>query len=222
MKRSNAALAVMTAVLGCLAVFCLNAIAAPAGETLNSIVPAGSEIAVPASEAPVAVGVSRLGGISIAAPDILTDAQYAEIQKTPAESYFGEDKARFTPSVKARVANILSRNAARGEYRGVYSRMYQRWMRGVPVRMASGPKDFAACDQTTLAYTYSGGGSPIYLCRTEIREYSEIHTVESLIHEMAHVVGYDDECDATRLERTALQKLGMTPFTNGYVAKCGL
>jgi hypothetical protein len=222
MKRSNAALAVITAVMGCSAVFCLNAMAAPAEETLRGLAPAGGEIAVPASGAPAAAGVSRLGGIYIKAPDILTDAQYAEIQKTPAESYFGEDKANFTPSVRARVANILSRNAASGEYRGVYSRMYQRWMRGMPVRVASGRRDFKECDGSTLAYTYTGGESPIYLCRLEIRGYSEIYTAQSLIHEVAHVVGYDSECDATRLERTALEKLGMVPYTNGYVEKCGL
>jgi len=43
-----------------------------------------------------------------------------------------------------------------------------------------------------------------------------------LVHEMDHVVGYADECDATRLEVAAMKARGKDYFENGYVAGCGI
>jgi hypothetical protein len=149
----------------------------------------------------------------------------------PAVSYFENEtaadgsaaKSGLTASVRNEIRNILARNASQGSYQNNYIRMYNAWSRGIGVSVAPRGRDFTYCVKhpDTLAYTYVGTYQ-IFLCKLEVEGYPESHTVQTLIHETAHVAGYENECMATRLERTALRKVGKTPFTNAYVAQCGL
>lgn len=67
------------------------------------------------------------------------------------------------------------------------------------------------------AFAYDG---QIYLCDSELR--AEFRVAESLIHEIAHVVNYLDECDATKLQLSAMNHAGRAPVGNGYMNGCGL
>lgn len=216
----------MSVAVGCSVVVCLDAAAAgPAQEALKGLMPAG--ITAPFPTVPSAAFVPETGEKYMKAPDILTASDYAGIGQAPSESYFGgEDKADFTPAVKAQVTDILSKNAAGGKDKEIYAKMYRRWTRGVRVLIApSGSRDFDTCIKAgALAFARAVGQDPIYLCRPLIINdgYSETYVAQTIIHEMAHVIGYKNECTVTRLEQNALKNAGLKPGFNGYVVKCGL
>jgi hypothetical protein len=193
------------------AAFCQDTVpprsAGQAETTLRGLAPAGSKTAIPVTAPPVRAEGS----------DVLTEQEYAQLMETPSESYFGgEDKANVTPSVRTKVADMLARSAAQGPDKAIYAAMYRNWMRGVRVLVSSGPRDFDVCIRRK-ALAISSAGRAIHLCRLEIQNYPETHTIQVLIHELAHVSGYGDECAATRLARGAARASGMSPYENGYI-----
>ncbi|MFA5162695.1 MAG: hypothetical protein WC421_10665 [Elusimicrobiales bacterium] len=155
------------------------------------------------------------------APDVLTREQFLKIRDEPASVYMAggsgeiEQASAYTSSVKSMLEEMLRRNAEREPYKKEYSRMYSAWRSGVTVLAPLSDRDFSQCaGGAALAYTYPGEPY-IYMCRQELG-FSEEHTVEMLMHEMAHVIGYWDECVATKLQVAAVRKLGKIPYGNGY------
>jgi hypothetical protein len=85
-------------------------------------------------------------------------------------------------------------------------------------------RDLRACtqDPATLAFVNSLDRGIIHVC-ARAASASESRLGQVLIHETAHVVGINDECDATRVE-VAVQRSssGRLPFRNGYMERCGI
>lgn len=82
--------------------------------------------------------------------------------------------------------------------------------------------EFTRCTENTLAYVMPAISRSIHLCRLALAQ-SEKAIAQTLIHEVAHLIGYMNECDATILEVTAMRTSGRgLAYENGYMAQCGL
>ena len=86
--------------------------------------------------------------------------------------------------------------------------------------------DFIFCNEhpTVLAFTYVGD-SNIYLCRRMFDEsWVQINELaQTIIHEGAHAIGYQNECDATFVEVGAMRDSGYgVAYQNSYWTGCGL
>lgn len=60
----------------------------------------------------------------------------------------------------------------------------------------------------------------VFICRQTLSE-SDLYIAQVLIHESAHIEGYDDECVATSFEITALFAAGYVPLNHSYMRACG-
>ena len=85
--------------------------------------------------------------------------------------------------------------------------------------------DFRACEGGMLAFVYFHGNSPehnIYLCSLVLNRGVTV-VAQTLAHESGHVNGFRNECDATRIEVTAMRFSGRDlAFRNGYMSSCGI
>ena len=81
--------------------------------------------------------------------------------------------------------------------------------------------EYNNCSSQTLAYTYVHAND-IYVCRRVIDD-SNIqipHLAQILVHELAHTVGFADECQATYFEVNAMRLTIGLQFKNGYFERC--
>ena len=83
--------------------------------------------------------------------------------------------------------------------------------------------DFTSCAPMTLAYVemYKDPNT-INLCHLSLIGSIE-KLAQTLIHESAHLIGLEDECDASRVE-LLLFRLSRSPlvYKNNYLNQCGL
>ena len=86
-------------------------------------------------------------------------------------------------------------------------------------------QDFEQCvkDEKILAFVLFIGGHPqpkIYLCKSVLSR-GDMFLTQVLVHEGAHTAGYIDECDATKVEVSALNHARIPLFfQNGYMNSC--
>ena len=121
---------------------------------------------------------------------------------------------------------ILSQAYARtnsSEYEGIFSKAYSK-LHSVTIKLPPSGYDFASCSENTMDYTPTYGRT-IYICRQIVdgAEYQVEELAQILIHELAHTVGYSNECDASSIEVSAmrLSDTGLK-FRNGYLKRCGI
>lgn len=138
-------------------------------------------------------------------------------------SAFESNKTAFTDEVNDMVTEILEDNAQKKPYAKAYEKMSSAWNKGIMIRSQKRGYDFTYCinHPNVIAFAIAGERN-IYMCRLLIEEMDSQDTAQTLIHETAHVVGYTNECDVTKLELTAMEKSGLTPYRNGYADRCGL
>ena len=110
-------------------------------------------------------------------------------------------------------------NASVSGLRSLYSSIYTKVSN--PILLPAKGKDFELCRGAMVAYTVPRLSPYIYLCARSLY-FDELGVAQTLIHEAAHLAGYINECDATRIERAAMRSAGYTPYTNDYVTPCGL
>jgi hypothetical protein len=197
--------------------------------TGGQVLPSENTLDIPAAQSPCPAQ-GRLAAL----PDLGSEvyiprenlALYPEeIEEIPLinPSVFTGTKSPFTNRISEIVAEILAINTRSDPYAAVYNAMYNAWQRGILIKANKQGFDFEKCVQKpdVLAFTYVGT-EKIYMCRLLVERMNTQDTAQTLIHETAHVIGYDNECGVTKLEMTAMRKAGMKPYRNGYADKCGL
>ena len=111
---------------------------------------------------------------------------------------------------------------SKGHKSAIFSRMAQTLDR-TALAMAPNGRNFSQCRPNVLSFM--AHGSPyriIYVCQHLIAQPSIVIS-QTLIHETAHLIGYTNDCDATRLEIEAMVKSGEPQYyENLYVERCGL
>ncbi len=75
-------------------------------------------------------------------------------------------------------------------------------------------------------FVYAKNGKPhgddIFLCKKAMRQlgYNRKEGAQIVLHELAHLEGSSDECDATFISMTISSLAGSEPKLNGYVESC--
>jgi hypothetical protein len=119
------------------------------------------------------------------------------------------------------ILNIAAEKANNNSLKTMFLRMSSK-LRIADYKIPPEGKEFVKCSEATLAYTVPALSNTIYICNL-LRSKSPGVIAQSLIHEAAHLVGYNNECDATRMEMAAMNISGLgIAFSNGYVKECGL
>lgn len=97
-------------------------------------------------------------------------------------------------------------------------------------------EDFELCRQYPQAamLTPAGDTRNVYVCAGLLDhlqipvDFESLHMsrinalAQTLIHELVHLCGIDDDCTATAVERAVMRSAGIAPYMNHYVAGCGL
>jgi hypothetical protein len=130
-------------------------------------------------------------------------------------------KAAFMEDVKNLAHRILIINTQADNSVEAYDKMRAVWERGIPIRYSESGPDFERC-LSKPGLLASTGGTDISMCRTLIDNEDLIGAAQVLIHETAHIAGNRNECYATLLELSAMEKAGLPSFSNGYVDECEL
>jgi hypothetical protein len=108
-------------------------------------------------------------------------------------------------------------------YASVYPRVYAG-LRISDIKWPVTGYDFGGCTPGTLAFVVRGG-TTIHLCSIVITSAAiqVMGLAQTLVHEAAHVAGFYNECDATKLEVSAMRlAAGGLAYVNDYVAQCGI
>lgn len=83
--------------------------------------------------------------------------------------------------------------------------------------------DFKACSKNAIAFALIGDSENIYFCQYGIKQLQAIEVVQTIIHELAHLVGIKDECEASNIEIGAMMDSGVgVQYYNDYLIPCGL
>ena len=166
----------------------------------------------------------EMSGVTIAAPDVLTDPSSADEIRN-ATLQFDRQSTDSTGGVNAGIRkshSILSsaRGNSSGTWPGIFGNVQGR-LRGTTVTWPNSGQDFRACSANTLAFVIRGINK-IHLCARVARgSVSENYMAQVLIHESAHLAQYLNECDATRVEVNAMRTSGAgLAFRNGYMTQC--
>lgn len=161
------------------------------------------------------------GAVYIPAKDIASDPDAAKEVPAPylQRAKFDFDSRNYINEAR----DILTLNAQSDPYADVYRAMLARYSDGVTVTVPTQGNDFNYCLEHpgTLAFTPIGQ-SHIYMCARSLTDLDDGQAAQAVVHEMAHVLGYADECEATKFEITAMRKAGRSYFISWYVKKCGL
>ncbi len=116
-----------------------------------------------------------------------------------------------------------AKKAADPETRGLFGAMETALGRA-KIDVPPHGRELKACvqDPRTLAFVNMLDPGVIHVCgRASGADEKRLGQV--LIHETAHVVGIEDECNATRVEVAVERGTGhRLPFRNGYMEKCGI
>lgn len=157
--------------------------------------------------------------------DVIDDPRGADERPSDVEPRFDAAGTRDTVGRWSRRAfSVLAaaRGAAGGPWRGIFSAVSGALSRSQVSWPAPG-RDFQACGESTLAFVFRGG-STIHLCaRVAHGRVSDKAAAQILIHEAAHVQGYYNECEATRVEVNAMTLSGEgLAFRNDYMPRCGI
>lgn len=158
------------------------------------------------------------GSIYIPAKDVITNP--ADVQAVPAP-YLQQPKFNVQSGKYMDVAReILELNAKSEPHASVYQAMLDK-LPGVKIVTPERGTNFPVCVKRPdmLAVTL---GTYIYICRGAVSRLTSQEAAQVVIHEMAHVLGYFNECDATRFEITAMRKAKREFFVNCYAEQCGL
>lgn len=158
------------------------------------------------------------GSIYIPAKDIITNP--ADVQAVPAP-YLQQPKFNVKSGRYLEVAReILELNAKAEPYASVYQAMLDK-LPNVKIITPERGANFPACVKRpdTLAFAF---GSFIYICGGAVSRLTSDEAAQVVIHEMSHVLGYMNECDATKFEITAMRKAKREFFKNCYAERCGL
>lgn len=111
--------------------------------------------------------------------------------------------------------------AATQNWQSIFSQNYSK-LANVTVHWPNAGYDFTHCGTYTIAFT-TLYGNDIYLCRRTIDEswFQLGELAQTLVHEGAHTIGYGNECDASRIEVSAM-RLSSTglKYRNGYLESC--
>lgn len=93
----------------------------------------------------------------------------------------------------------------------------KRILMTVNINIPNDGRNFAGCKENTLAFALDNS---IYLCRLLLDDRFN-YTEQVLIHEVAHLAEYPNECDATILEMYVMRmSANGYIFKNGYMTEC--
>ena len=86
-------------------------------------------------------------------------------------------------------------------------------------------KEFVYCQnhprKESLTTYMREGRNDIYICQATLERIGPSQLVQSLIHEMIHIVGVDDECETYRLENAIVEAYGRgDAYDSDYKSMC--
>lgn len=154
------------------------------------------------------------------ATDVIRDPQGANLItiETP-DSAFLEDRGTLVQQNREASRLILSQ-ASQIDY--FYSRILNALNHSQILYPQPG-YDFQGCKNDILAFVLTHQRYRIYVCAASFVRFPTYWMGQVFIHESAHVAGYGDECDATRIEVGAMRASGRDIFfRNGYMDRCGI
>lgn len=138
-------------------------------------------------------------------------------ERVPAAGgFYGSGTGYGLGGAKSQVTSMLANSLGPGPDQAKYQNLYRKWNggTGVPIVIDGGEKNGQCVRRGALAISSKGKGR-ILVCQLLLRSYPQ-NLTQTLIHELAHVSGYGNECLATRLARGAARNSGMAPYSNGY------
>lgn len=121
----------------------------------------------------------------------------------------------MTTAVKANYFTLI-------EDRSVLNQLFNK-LKTVRLNVPDMGYDFTTCQPNTLAYVEMYiDNNTINLCYLSLIGTTE-KLAQTLIHESAHLIGHEDECDASRIELLVF-RLANKPlvYRNNYLESCGL
>ncbi|MCX5792651.1 MAG: hypothetical protein NTY45_10655 [Elusimicrobia bacterium] len=136
----------------------------------------------------------------------------------------GSNKSSFSGNAALRVLiyDILDVNAASGPDSKVFKKIRAAYLK-VNVHEPEAGQDFSDClvHPSGLASARTGD-LHVFMCRKLVEMDDTMLTAQILIHEMTHVIGIADECEAVRLEMAAMRNANYVPAHRELATKCGL
>ncbi len=116
-------------------------------------------------------------------------------------------------------------NTDDADWKRLFQKLYKRIAtNGVSVIHHESPsEDFVGCTDNTIAFTQAGlHPRDIYICQLAFDQGGATAMAQTLIHEAAHLIGFSNECQATKIERGAMliSDYGVQ-YRNGYFTSCG-
>lgn len=131
-----------------------------------------------------------------------------------------EEWVRRSFKIAKVIALHASKKTALSENKEHYFKMYTA---NPGVVWPSPGMNFKSCTPDTAAFVLASDRRTINLCWKAIYsgEFTQQGLVQVLVHELAHIVGIDDECIATALEIEAMwHSYRDAAFFNLYIPKC--
>lgn len=183
---------------------------------------------VPKFEGPT-LPVPELNAVSIGAVDVFDDPSAAdEIHLPPDDKWVLLDARAVITSGIQRCHGLLTaaRSRTSGTWNSIFSNVQSEFS-GSTIRWTEPGYDFKACSGNTLAFVIRGRDD-IHVCSAvlygNLRQFSEPKPLGQIfIHEAAHLEGYWDECEASRVEVNGMKASGEgIAFRNGYLDRCGI
>ncbi len=135
-----------------------------------------------------------------------------------------DERVQFLVDVRMSAARALMKahkNTRSTLARNVYESIFEK-LKVVTIRVPLPGYPFPHCldkNETIAAWAEDG---EIFLCDSYLQTLSypvSAEAMQTIIHETAHVVGYNRECNAIRMEYSAMNDAGIRPFPNSFLKR---